>query len=254
MKSLVVILVGASLVPAQPAAPFVLLDSTPVKLRLSRNLSSAKAREGDTADFEVIEEIRVNGVVVAARGGAAAASVTEAKERGHFGKGGKLDINIDYLRLVDGERVPLRAVSENKGGGNTGKMTAAVVATSLVFWPAAPLFFFWHGKDATIPKGTELTAYINGDIRLDPAKFGETYMASKEVAEFKADPVRPAHASGLTNADILVMKNAGLGDGVIIAKIKSSLCNYQLEPPYLIQFKKEGVSEPVLQAMIEACH
>ena len=27
------------------------------------------------------------------------------------------------------------------------------------------------GKDITIPEGTQITAYINGDISLDPAKF-----------------------------------------------------------------------------------
>jgi diacylglycerol kinase family enzyme len=40
-----------------------------------------------------------------------------------------------------------------------------------VFFPAAPFFLFMHGKDITIPKGTEITAYINGDMRLDLAKF-----------------------------------------------------------------------------------
>jgi hypothetical protein len=28
-----------------------------------------------------------------------------------------------------------------------------------------------HGKDITIPKGTEITAYVNGDIPLDPKRF-----------------------------------------------------------------------------------
>ncbi len=42
-------------------------------------------------------------------------------------------------------------------------MTGAIVATSLVVWPAAPFFLFMHGKDTTIPKGTEITAYVNGE-------------------------------------------------------------------------------------------
>ena len=29
-----------------------------------------------------------------------------------------------------------------------------------------------HGKDISIPKGTEVTAYVNGDMKLDLAKFG----------------------------------------------------------------------------------
>lgn len=28
-----------------------------------------------------------------------------------------------------------------------------------------------HGKDISIPKGTEVTAYVNGDMKLDIAKF-----------------------------------------------------------------------------------
>ena len=28
-----------------------------------------------------------------------------------------------------------------------------------------------HGKDISIPKGTDVTAYINGDTKLDIAKF-----------------------------------------------------------------------------------
>jgi hypothetical protein len=50
-------------------------------------------------------------------------------------------------------------------------MTGAIVATSIVFFPAAPLFLLIKGKDITIPKGTEITAYINGDVPLDPNKF-----------------------------------------------------------------------------------
>jgi hypothetical protein len=73
--------------------------------------------------------------------------------------------------LADGEKDTLRAVKEVKGGGHTGAMTGGIVATSLVFFPAAPFFLFMHGKDTSIPKGTEITAYTNGDMQLDIKKF-----------------------------------------------------------------------------------
>jgi hypothetical protein len=82
------------------------------------------------------------------------------------------DINIDYVRMADGERAALKATEGGKAGGHTGAMTGAMVATSIVFFPAAPLFLFMHGKDFVIPKGTEITAYINGDTPLTMAKFG----------------------------------------------------------------------------------
>jgi len=154
-----------------PLTGFGLEDGTPVKLRLTRNLSSASDKKGDTVDFEVIEDVKVNGTLVIPRGGVAWATITDAEPKRRMGRGGKLDVNVDSVRLNDGEKVALRAVKESKGGGHVGAMTGAMVATSVVFFPAAPLFLFMHGKDINIPKGTEITGYIAGNIPMDQAKF-----------------------------------------------------------------------------------
>jgi hypothetical protein len=150
---------------------FGLEDGTPVKIRTARTISSGDAHEGDTLDFEVLEDVIVKNTIVVPKGGIAWGTVTEAQSKRRMGRGGKLNVNIDAVRLADGEKAPLRAVKDTKGGGHVGAMTGAMVATSIVFFPAAPLFLFMHGKDITIPKGTEITAYISGDTRLDEAKF-----------------------------------------------------------------------------------
>jgi len=150
---------------------FVLEDQTPVRLRLNRTISSADAHVGDTVDFETLDDITVNGTLVIPKGGLAFATVTEAQAKRRMARGGKLDINIDYVKLVSGDRATLRAVRDAKGGGHTGAMVGGMVATSLVFFPAAPFFLFMHGKDTSIPKGTEITAYVNGDVKMDLAKF-----------------------------------------------------------------------------------
>src|ERR1700686_4030426 len=157
--------------PIQPLSGFGLDDGTPVKLRLTRNLSSGADKKGDTVDFEVLEDVSVHDVIVIPSGGIAWATITEAQPKRRMGRGGKPDVDIDTVRLKDGEKIALRAVKENKGGGHVGAMTGAMVATGIVFFPAAPLFLFMHGKDITIPKGTEVTVYINGNVPLDKAKF-----------------------------------------------------------------------------------
>ncbi len=149
--------------------PLVLHDGTPVRMRLTRNLSSADAKTGDTLDFEVLEDVKVDDTLVIARGATALGTVTEAQAKRRMARGGKLDITIDYVRLVNDDKAALRGVKETSGGGHTGAMTGAIVATSLVVWPAAPFFLFMHGKDTTIPKGTEITAYVNGEIKLTGA-------------------------------------------------------------------------------------
>jgi len=118
-----------------------------------------------------LEEVKVGEVTVVPKAAVAWATVTEAEHKKSMGRGGKLNVNIDSVRLADGEKAALRAVQGGKGGGHVGAMTGAIVATSIVFFPAAPLFLFIHGKDITIPKGTEVTAFVNGDVPLDMAKF-----------------------------------------------------------------------------------
>jgi PEGA domain len=182
---------------------FGLEDGTPIKLRLTRNLSSASDKKGDTVDFEVLEALTVNGITVIPRESVAWATITEAEPKKRMGRGGKLDVNIDNVRLADGEKAPLRAVQENKGGGHVGAMTGAMVATGIVFFPAAPFFLLMHGKDINIPKGTEITAYVAGNIPLDKAKFEVVEsVAGPSVAAGTGAPAAVTILSSPTAADI----------------------------------------------------
>src|SRR5207244_11024894 len=75
------------------------------------------------------------------------------------------------LQPADGGKATPRAVKQSQAGTHTGIMAGGMVATSWIVWPAAPVFLRMHGKDVTIPKETEVTAYISGDVKLDLAKF-----------------------------------------------------------------------------------
>jgi len=157
--------------PSTPPPPHTLLDGTPVKLRLSQTISS---------------------------GNTAIATVTTSEHKKSMGRGGKLDIAISYARLKDQEKVALRATQENKGGGHVGAMTGAIVATSILFFPAAPLFLFIHGKDITIPQGTEITAFIEGDMHLNMANFGA---APEALSPIPAPPAPAAAAQASLTID-----------------------------------------------------
>ena len=166
--------------PVQGVAPtskapatFGLPEDTPVRIRLARTMSSKDAKVDERVDFEVLEDVKIGNVVVIERGAMAIATVTEAHPKRRLGRAGKLKMNIDYVRLASGDKAPLRAMKGGSGGNRVAVMTGAMVATSVVFFPAAPLFLFLHGKDITIPKGTEVTAYVAADTPLDLAKFSK---------------------------------------------------------------------------------
>ncbi len=226
-------------IPAPPvsALAFGLVEDTPVRLRLLRNMSSKDATLGEKVDFEVVEDVKVRDVVVIRQGGLAIATVTEAKHRRRLGRSGKLNMNIDYVQLVSGEKVPLRAVKGGKGGTRTTAMTGALVASGILFFPAAPFFLFMKGKDITIPKGSEVSAYVAADTPLDPAKF-----INQEVAS-----ASNSNAAGSTNetaghAAVLVKSTPDASDITIDGKfVGSTTSTLRLAPgEHTILIEKSG--------------
>lgn len=230
-----------------PVVQTVLREGTQVRMSLNQTVSSAEAHEGDTIAFTTLDDIQVGGLTVVPKGSAALATVTQAVPKRRMGRGGKLDVNIDYVRLPSGEKLPLRGIQDVRGKGNQGKMVGAMVVTGILFWPAAPLFLLVHGKDIVIPKGHEVTVFTNTDYDLAKAKTD---------APSGPAPVTPpptgASGTPLTNADVLKLKDAGLGDQLIVDKIKASSANYRLEATNLIELKTAGLSDALISAMLEA--
>lgn len=243
---------------AFPIDDAVLFDGTPVRLRLARNVSSASAQEGESVDFEVLDDVVVGGRVWAKRGSVAMGTVTEAQSKRRMGRAGKLNINIDHFRLGNGDKVALRAVRESKGGSNVGKMTGAIVATSIIFFPAAPLFLLAHGKDVNLPKGTEITAYVNGEIKLSASALSvpqpsETAIAGGLPSAVSVSPSVPTRTGkAMTNRDIYMMKRAGLSEELIAEKVRTTPGNYALDSVDIVQFKDAGVGEVVIREILRA--
>ena len=226
----------ATAVTPTPASPNTLLDGTAVKLKLAENLTSATAKAGQHVSFEVVEEVDVNGVPVIAKGAQAVGTITTAEPRRSMGRAGKLDVNIDSVRLIDGEKAMLSATKSEKGGGHTGAMAAGMVGAAIVFFPAAPLLLFVHGKDITIPQGTEITAFIAGDNKLDMAKFtpGGAPSAGATDAASPAQMASLSVESTIPGADIEI-------DGSFVGSTPSTL---SVAPgQHTITVKKKGYQD-----------
>jgi hypothetical protein len=91
---------------------------------------------------------------------------------------------------------------------------------------------------------TKTTMTINGSNLTDPS--GQTWTLREQSV--------PSAPSGddLGNADIIKMTAVGLDDAIILAKIRSSKCKFDISTDALIELKRSGVSAPVLKAMVGA--
>jgi hypothetical protein len=65
-------------------------------------------------------------------------------------------------------------------------------------------------------------------------------------------PARAQSGPEVDNARVMAMTKLGLGDDVIIARIKTSPCQFALSDDDLVALKRAGVSDKVIAAMLEA--
>jgi hypothetical protein len=161
----------------------VIPDGTPVKLQMVRTISSAHAQKGDRLDFVIVKDVTVGGFTIIQAGTVASGSVVAVKGKRLLGIGGNVVIKLDSVELITGDEVALRARKEIKGRSRTKLMAVEMIVSALFYLPAAPIFLLSRGRDSTVLKGTEVTAYINGDSLVPTAKLLRGNEGISELSE-----------------------------------------------------------------------
>lgn len=174
----------------------VLRTGTPVSLKVSEYLTTKEkaVRVGQRVRMEVAEAVTLNGAIVIPAGSPAMGEVTDVRNKGMWGKSGKINARVLYVRVGDRQ---IRLTGQFDDKGTTG--TAGVV-TSIVVLPVAG--FFVTGTSAQIPVGAPVKAFLDEDITI---AFAQAAPAPLVVPAPAAVPAAlPAPASTGTSAPALL--------------------------------------------------
>ncbi len=147
---------------AEAPAKLTLKEGTDVKLKFAQDLSSKTATDDDPVNLVLDEDLKVGEVTVVKAGAKALGTVTHAKKAGMMGKGGELNLRLEYLVTGD-SRMRLRGTKGKEGEGKVG----AAVALTVLF---GPIGLIKHGKNVEVKQGTPLLAYVDQDFTLPAAK------------------------------------------------------------------------------------
>ncbi len=147
---------------ADASAKLVLKEGTDVKLKFAQDLSSKTANDDDPVNLVLDEDLKVGDMTVCKAGAKAVGTVTHAKKAGMMGKGGELNMRLEYI-LVGDTRMRLRGTKGKEGEGKVG----AAVALTVLF---GPIGLIKHGKNVEVKQGTPLLAYVDQDFTIPPAK------------------------------------------------------------------------------------
>lgn len=143
---------------ANAPADNVLRSGTPVSLKMSEALTTngKKLKVGQRFMLETAEAVTVNGQTVIPIGSPATGEVTDVRNKGMWGKSGRINARVLYVR-ANGRQIRMTGQLDDKG--TTG--TAGVVGAIAVI-PIAG--FLVTGTSANIPLGAPVKGFIDEDV------------------------------------------------------------------------------------------
>ena len=145
-------------VPAPDKAEVRIPDSTSIPVRSRHFFFVTDAKPNRVIPFETAEGVVVDGSTVIPAGSLVAAFVDQASDVKEFGRGAKGQLQLRYLVLRDGTRVPLRGTVDLHGQSvKKGEM----VAIGVLFGGGAAGAV--TGSGFAIPAGTLLHAEVDGE-------------------------------------------------------------------------------------------
>lgn len=146
----------ATIAPAE--APTILRAGTKVPLKMAEELTTKGKllRVGQRFQLEVAEDIRLGEHVVIPAGTPAVGEITEVRNKGMWGKSGRIGAQLVSLR-VNGRQIRLTGSFDDKGVTGTAGVVAAVA-----FVPIAG--FFTTGTSAKLPLGGAVTGFLDEDV------------------------------------------------------------------------------------------
>ncbi len=181
--------------PRQASSFTVLVPKgTLVKVALETDLNSEKSDEGDPVPYIVLEDVRIEGVLVIAKNARGEGRITKIRRRGAFGRPGRIEIDFGKVEAVDGTFIPLtmgeRAIQENKA---LAYAVGASIAGLAIFGPVGAVAgVFVQGEPAKVEKGKEFYLEVAEDREVaGPLEGLEGILKKEETTEIPFEGATP---------------------------------------------------------------
>lgn len=138
----------------------VLRAGTEVPLIMSEGITTdgKKLRAGQRIRLQVASPVMLGSAVVIPVGSPVEAEITDVRNKGMWGKSGKIEARVLNVRVGD-RLIRLTGSFDDKGVTGTAGVVAAVLLVPVVG-------FFVTGTSAKIPAGAGVKAFLDEDLRV----------------------------------------------------------------------------------------
>ena len=143
-----------------PSGTVVLKAGTVIPLSLETTIDGNNVRTGQTIQFRVVQDIKVDGKTIIAAGSLAQGQVVRAEKNGLLGSAGEVEISVKSEQAVDGTAVYLT-------NGNVFDERKNKVVISVVVTLCCLVGFLIKGGKAEIPAGTQINATVMSNTEIN---------------------------------------------------------------------------------------
>ena len=136
----------------------VLRAGVTVPLKMSEGLTTEgkKLRVGQRFQLEVASDVTLNGNIVIPAGSPAIGEVTDVRNKGMWGKSGRIGARVLHVR-ANGRQIRLTGVVDDKGVTGTAGVVGAIALVPIAG-------FVVTGTSARIPVNAPVTAFLDEDL------------------------------------------------------------------------------------------
>jgi preprotein translocase subunit SecF len=145
---------------SRSAETLSLKAGTVIAVESASEINSGNLVAGQSLDFFVVDDVKVNNKTVIRRGARAKAHVTRVNKAKGLGKEGSVEVEIKSVEAVDGTQVRLTSARVYEEGED--RQTAAILLGVLV----CILFLTKKGKNAVIPPGFSVDGRVAQDVQI----------------------------------------------------------------------------------------
>lgn len=131
----------------------VLTEGTVITIELQQDISSKTNHVGDVLEFLTSEPVIIGDRVLVAKGTPVSGVITDCAKAKGLGKQGKLNFDINYLRMPSGKNVKLTSEIKTEGKNKAGTAVAEAVLLT-------PLFLLKKGKNIKFEKGHIFKVFV----------------------------------------------------------------------------------------------
>lgn len=139
--------------------------NTLVKIALVTPVNAKNLKVGDTIQYQVAEDVLIDGNLIFAKGEPGEGTVTKVRQARNFGRDAEVNIEFEKTKAIDGTYVTTFVGEEAKKEMKSLAMAAGASLVGMVLLGPIGVItgVFVHGKNIDLPEGTEVYIQTKSD-------------------------------------------------------------------------------------------